>query len=148
MLEKTLIQLQAPSTSFVIGRCWSLKVDAAGYLAIRFNKIHTISLLVKELDINLAIAEVLNIRKEAVIDPVGQLALRAECIRDLKTWKQKTLRILKMRLTQLNRLLEECRSTVPTDISTKVFIRSSVSERAPSRRFSFYEPSEIEVTGL
>lgn len=63
LLESTIVRLQTLGSSFVIGKCWGLRVDPAGYLVLRLNKTLTVSLLVKELDLNLAIAEVLNIRK-------------------------------------------------------------------------------------
>lgn len=101
-----MIKNKGGKQDFAIGKGWGLRVEIGGYLVLRFNEQLTVSLEVKELDTNIATAAVLNIRKEGVIDPIGELAIRAECVRDLPTWRQKTLRMMNLRKHQLDRLLE------------------------------------------
>jgi hypothetical protein len=82
-------------------------------------------------------------RKEGVLEPVGEISMRLECILDSQKWKFKTLKMLKMRDRQLEKLLEECQniSHVPGQVDQKVYIRSSLSERPTSNKYSYYEPS-------
>jgi hypothetical protein len=81
-----------------------------------------------------------------MLDAVGEISIRVECVRDVNDWKLKTSRMLKMREKQLEKLLEECKKVEPGVLGgQKVFIRSSLSERPTSKNFSYYEPSIFET---